>query len=344
MNSGQATFTSATADFETAVRARDAHASGVAFGRLQETFQTADDGELAAVAPRLAALAPEVPLGPRSVVAVVVGAAVERGADPAACAPNVLAGLGEALAAAEEFTARWAATGGGDLPDPQRTNPEDAVFDRVGQPATEAWWTLPQWEMAAVAVLNHKAVRQAVPDRSALIDAAERLGDATGGGLKYLRYMLAVLDDEPLVVLHRPTGTGYRLRISGLGDNFQLHTLLAAELVGGGHLPGEAPAAPAAAVCRDASPGTPAPDTTGSFDLAAADGTVIWNEGIPADIPPVDGVRVLVLDPPSYVRSWPAGRLFAGMPGEVALEAVLPPAEVAAWLARTSERPAAEVG
>ncbi|BBA96262.1 hypothetical protein RVR_1476 [Actinacidiphila reveromycinica] len=292
------------------------------------------------MAPRLAEFLPEVPLGPRAVVAVVIGAAVERGADPVVCAPTVLAGVGEALAGAEEFAARWAATGGGDLPDPERTDPEDAVFDRVGQPATEAWWTLPQWEMAAVAVLNHKPVRVALADRTALIDAAERVGDATGGGLKYLRYMLAVLDDEPLVVLHRGTGTGYRVRISGLGDNFQLHTLLAGELVGGGHVPGDAPEAAAVAACRSGASGAPgtegALDTTGSFDLAAADGTRVWNEGIPADIPAVEGVRVLVLDPPSYARAWSAGRLFSHMPGELVLEAVLPAEEAAGWLARTA--------
>ncbi|WP_329371088.1 hypothetical protein OG896_32595 [Streptomyces sp. NBC_00669] len=333
MNSGQATFSSAVADFEAAVRARDSQASGDAFGLLQQTFHDADDAELAAVAPRLATLLPEVPPGPRSVVAVVIGAAVERGADPLACAPTVLAGVGEALAGAEEFTTRWAATGGGDLPDPEHSDPEDAVFDRVGQPATEAWWTLPQWEMAAVAVLNHKPVRLALPDRAALIDAAERVGDATGGGLKYLRYMLAVLDDEPLVVLHRESGTGYRVRISGLGDNFQLHTLLAGELVGGGHVPGTAPSDLAVAVCRA---GTGDTDTTGSFNLVAPDGTWIWNEGIPADIPVVDGVRLLVLDPPPYERAWPAGRLFSNMPGDLVLEAALPASEAAEWLAKTA--------
>ncbi|SEG56060.1 hypothetical protein SAMN05216223_106249 [Actinacidiphila yanglinensis] len=333
MNSGQAPFSTAVADFEAAVRARDSQASGDAFALLQQTFQGADDTELAAVAPRLAALLPEVPAGPRSVVAVVVGAAVERGADPVGCAPTVLAALGEALAGAEEFVARWEATGGGDLPDPEKSDPQDEVFDRVGQPATEAWWTLPQWEMAAVAVLNHKAVRLAVADRAALVDAAERVGDATGGGLKYLRYMLAVLDDEPLVVLHRETGTGYRVRISGLGDNFQLHTLLAGELVGGGHVPGVAPSEQAVAVCRSATGDT---DTTGSFNLVAPDGTWIWNEGIPADIPVVDGVRLLVLDPPPYERAWPAGRLFSQMPGELVLEGPLGSDEAASWLARTS--------
>jgi hypothetical protein len=39
--------------------------------------------------------------------------------------------------------------------------------------------------------------------------------------------------------------------------------------------------------------------TTGSFDLVGVDGELIWNEGRPADIPVVDGVRLVVLDPPT---------------------------------------------
>ncbi len=34
--------------------------------------------------------------------------------------------------------------------------------------------------------------------------------------------MMQVLDDEPILVLHPGKGKGYRVRISGLADNFQL--------------------------------------------------------------------------------------------------------------------------
>lgn len=331
---GRATFADAVADFESAVLARDSEASEQAFDRLQQTFQGADDAGLATAAPRLAALLPHVPPGPRAIVAVVIGACVERGADAMACAPAVLAALAETLLGAEEFVERWATTGGGELPDPEQGDPDDEVFTRVGPEAAQAWWTLPQWEMAAVAVLNQRAVRVALTGRDRLVGLARRVAEATDGGLKYLVYALLVLDDEPLIVLHRPSGTGYRMRMTGLGDNFQLHTLLAAELVGGGHVPGQAPTAEAVAVCRDA-PGQV--HTVGSFNLAAPDGTWIWNEGTPADIPFVDGVRLLVLDPPPYERSWPAGRFFPGMPGELALEQVMSAAEARDWLAKVAE-------
>ncbi|MEU6319156.1 hypothetical protein [Streptomyces sp. NPDC047009] len=40
--------------------------------------------------------------------------------------------------------------------------------------------------------------------------------------LKRLVYAPAVLDDDRLVVLHRPSGTRFEVRIGGIGDNVQL--------------------------------------------------------------------------------------------------------------------------
>ena len=45
--------------------------------------------------------------------------------------------------------------------------------------------------------------------------------------------LLEVLDDEPLIVVDRATGAACEVTISGIGDNFQLHTLLAATLIPG---------------------------------------------------------------------------------------------------------------
>jgi hypothetical protein len=76
--------------------------------------------------------------------------------------------------------------------------------------------------------------------------------------------------------------------------------------------------------------------TTGAFNLVGADGTWIWNEGTPSDIGVVDGVRLLVLDPPPYRRGWPAGRFFPKMPGDLVLERVLGEREAADWLAKVA--------
>ncbi|GGU59313.1 hypothetical protein FHX79_111638 [Streptomyces cavourensis] len=358
----KAGFGGAVADFEAAVVAQDAKRSGKAFIRLQETFGRAKETELFAGGPRLAAVLEQVPPSPRAVVAVLVGACVERGADAERCAPGVLAGLRAALEGAVAFGEAWAATGGGAFPVPDDGEPGEEIVGRTGFGAAVGWWTLSQWEMAAVALLNHRAVRAGLGGeavRAGLDAEAVRAGldeKAAGGGrgellrlltaveqasgqeLRCLSYALQVLDDEPLVVLHRPSATGYLLRLSGIGDNFQLLTLLADALIGGGHVAGRAPSPQEVAVCRE-TPGQV--ETAGSFELVAPDGGRLWNEGTPADIPVVDGVRLLVLDEPSYTRSWPAGRFFPGMRGDLILERALEPEETERWFARVS--PAGEL-
>ncbi|MYR94344.1 MULTISPECIES: hypothetical protein [unclassified Streptomyces] len=331
----KAGFGGAVADFEAAVVAQDAKRSGKAFVRLQETFGQAKETELLNGGPRLAAVLEQVPPGPRAVVAVLVGACVERGADPERCAPGVRAGLRAALEGAAAFAEAWAATGGGAFPVPDAGEPGEEIVGRTGFDAAVGWWTLRQWEMAAVALLNHRAVRAGVGggDREELLRLLATVEEASGQQFRSLGYALQVLDDEPLVALHRTSGTGYALRFFGIGDNFQLHTLLADALIGGGHVAGYAPSPQEAAVCRE-TPGQV--DTAGSFDLTAPDGAPIWNEGNPAEIPVVDGVRLLVLDEPSYRRSWPAGRFFPGMRGDVILERALEPEEAERWFAHVA--------
>ncbi|MGW1466380.1 hypothetical protein ACWCPT_18780 [Streptomyces sp. NPDC002308] len=340
----KARFAAAVADFESAVGAQDGKRSGAAFVRLQKAVGPAADAELHDGGPRLAALLPDVPPGPRSVAAMVVGACVERGADAGRCAPGVLAGLRTALTSAAEFARLWSATGGGDFPEPGTGEPDDASLARTGFEPAIGWWTLPEWEMAAVALLADPAVRASAGyagERDTLLRLTGEVAEASGDSFTCLVHMLQVLDDEPLVVLDRATGSGYALRMTGLGDNFQLHTLLADALIGGGHLTGHAPGPEEAAVCRDA-PGQV--HTTGSFNLVAPDGTWIWNEGTPSDIPLVDGVRLLVLDPPPYARSWPAGRFFPRMRGDLVLERVLGPDETARWFTRVSPAAGAPAG
>lgn len=332
---GRQRFIEAVEGFEAAVRNRDGNGSQRGFQELHRSFTGAGGREIAEGGERLAALLPELPYGPRGLVAVIVGACVERGADAQRCAPAVFAGLAEALEAAGEFCERWEASGGGDFPEADDADPDPGIVERVGHRAALGWWTLPKWEMASVAMLNHREVRTGLDgaDRAALFDALGVVEKAAGHDFKCLGYALLVLDDEPLVALDRPSGTGYALRMTGIGDNFQLHTLLADVLIGGGHLAGRAPSAKEVAVCRDAPGQVP---TTGSFNLATPDGSWVWNEGTPVDIPVVDGVRLLVLDPPPYERGWPAGRFFPGMTGDLVLERVLGAEETARWFARVS--------
>ncbi|MFE4604975.1 hypothetical protein ACFRKE_29410 [Kitasatospora indigofera] len=338
---------------EAAVAAEDSAAFEAACRDLQQAIGRAEPVELRSAGPRLAGMLAAVPPWPRAYLAVMTGACVENGADPVACSGPILAGVREALEGALRFAETWErAAGDRELPEPEGdADPDEATELLLGgadpdtpeardvRRAVTAWWTLHLWEMAAVAVLSHAAVRRAAAaagTTAGLLALADRYAGAHHE-LKCLTYAAATLDEEPLLVLDRPSGTGYLMRMSGVVDNFQLHTLLAHVLIGGRHLAGEAPERAAVEVCRaEDLPPERRPHTTGSFNLLAPDGSWIWNEGTPSDIPVVDGVRTLVLDPPPYRRSWPAGRFIPGIPGDLVMVRVLTAGESAAALAKVS--------
>src|SRR5207253_5340017 len=78
--------------------------------------------------------------------------------------------------------------------------------------------------------------------------------DAALGGASFLTKILRVLDDEPLLVLHPGERKGYRLKMSGVGTNFELFILLADAVIGdprAGWLPGEKADPDLVASCRD---------------------------------------------------------------------------------------------
>lgn len=329
-------FLAAVEDFEAAVQAKDANAAEPAFEQLTACFGQARNTELRAAGPLLAALLDEVPPGPRAVVAVMTGSCVERGADPLACAPAVFASALDAFEQAAVFCERWTAFGFGKLPGHEGEGLGEAEAERVGFEPVVAWQAAPRFEMACVAMLNSPRVRREFSERDRLRAAVTRVSELSGEPFKCLDYALAVLDDAPLVALDRATGAGFAVRISGIGDNVQLHTLLADTLIGQGLVAGEAPSAEAVACCRD-QPGTV--PTTGFFDLVGADGRPVRHEGRPADIPVLDGVRVVVLDRLLSPRTWPTGRFFPGMAGRLNYERALPPRESAALLGRVA-RPA----
>jgi len=215
--------------------------------------------------------------------------------------------------------------------------------DAAALALAEAWFTGNAWVQPVLFLSQRKDVRAGLPGRDRLLAATEAVARQLNAA-HWLHGLLLVLDDEPLVVLHRPTGRGYRVTISGLGDNFQLHTLLAAHLIGEesrGMIPGKPPTPAEIAAASDGDL-TPPGGIKGNFNLADAYGAWIWNEGRPADIPRLDGSRVVVLDPPAYVRTWNAGRAYPLMRPGVTVDEILPEAEAARWLSVV--KPAARLG
>ncbi|MDX8036618.1 hypothetical protein SK803_41035 [Lentzea sp. BCCO 10_0856] len=183
------------------------------------------------------------------------------------------------------------------------------------------------WEGALVLPVQHEDIRAHLPHRDRLLAAVP--SDT------WLHGLLLVLDLEPLLVLHPASGQGFEVTIGGLGDNFQLHTLLAYRLVPS-LIPGEPPPqswVEAASVGQDLEP---AGGIRGQFELSGGFGETIWNEGRPCDIPVFEGRRVVVLGVPSCARSWNAGRLYPMMTPMVDVTRVLPSDEAASWLAKVS--------
>ncbi|MEU1529950.1 hypothetical protein [Streptomyces fagopyri] len=70
------------------------------------------------------------------------------------------------------------------------------------------------------------------------------------------------------------------------------------------------------------------------FRLFDGKGTYISPEGVPADIEPLDGTRVLILHPPNGNYALSLGRVFEHMTPALRLDRILEPAETEYWLAR----------
>ncbi|GAA4962209.1 hypothetical protein GCM10023205_27410 [Yinghuangia aomiensis] len=337
----------AVVSLEAGLEARDVGAITGAINALLAALPHSDQEDASAAVPRLTELLPHIPPWLEGMLAVIIGACVELGAEPVVCAPAVLDSARGGLRRTADFPARWAAAGGGVPPIPESAIqiPEWAVEQLGGADASEAdilslmaWWQVEQWELATVAMLTHRPIRDGLAERAQFRSEAERVALLGRGDLLSMRHIVRMLDDEPLLVLHRPTRTAYRMRMSGLGDLWQLQTLLGDVLIGGGHVAGAAPDPVAVGLARDMpfGPGVPAPAAMASapFTLADADGREVPADGCPDDIPPVDGVRVLVLYSARRPGTWPAGRLFPNVPGSLVLDEALSEPEAAAWFAK----------
>ena len=312
------------------------------------TPQAAPDDVQDALA-RLASILATIRFGRGVDLAGLAGAMTDYGPLPRELLPVLVRRATEVMELAARFAAIYRA-GGQDLPNPEDPSLIEQVFTRLrdiqGDPTealAEAWFTGNGWVQPVLYLSQRKDVRAVLPERSRLLAATEAVAEQLNTA-HWLRGLLLVLDDEELIVLHRPTGRGFRVVISGIGDNFQLHTLLAASLIGDesrGLIPGERPSPVEIAAASDGEPAPP-DHIRGSFNLVDAYGAWIWNEGRPVDIPRLEGTRVVVIDPPPYGRSWNAGRAYPLMRPDVTVDEVLPAAEAARWLSMV--QPAARYG
>ena len=333
----------------------DLDAAESAYAEFNARLPESDPAELAAAIDVVASRLESLSLSEGQQLALIGGRLVEQGAPAVplmrAVEPKVIDGLMWAAI----FPRGWeAASYGAPLPDPEddevivedvldqlmRNLAHAEMTEEEANSLTEAWFSVGSWMQAMVAAAQPTDGRRAMVSKDEVIDALAPIYEDYSeqfSAAYWLNGLLLVLDDEPLIVLHRASGSGYRVTIGGIGDNFQLHTLLADRLVGNagsGLIYDVRPEPEWVAAADTGADLEPAGGIDGQFDLIDAYGDMILNEERPYDIPELDGVRVVVLDPLPHPRNWNAGRVYASMPPTVRLDEIMPAAEAAQWLER----------
>nr|WP_052478010.1 hypothetical protein [Kibdelosporangium sp. MJ126-NF4]CEL15381.1 hypothetical protein [Kibdelosporangium sp. MJ126-NF4]CTQ95580.1 hypothetical protein [Kibdelosporangium sp. MJ126-NF4] len=338
-------------DLERSVRHQDDSAYDSAYDSVYnnaiaavwDAAQRSTHGELDDALSRIAALLGDLPVDAAGRLPVLGGALVELGGAPGPLVPMIVAGLVDTLRRAGTLIETWPQSQ--ERPDFDGSAYDETVRVLAGVHSEQdahaiafAWYALGAWSAPAIAVLQNADVRVALPNRDVLTELVGGIGPLRED-LGFLVELLEVLDNEPFIVLHRASGQGYELTVSGVSGNFQLQTLLAATLVGAerdGLIPGTPPDPVWVAAATDGDP-SPQGGVSGQFNLVDHAGSWIWGEGRPADIPLLDGHRVVLLEPLPYPRSWSPGRLFDRMRPTVQLDRILPSVEVATWLTRLSQ-------
>jgi hypothetical protein len=321
------------------------------FDRLFAESRGLPPDELTAAVGELAQLLAYRPEGVFARLALVAGAYVEWGGSPLALAETAPACTLVTLRLRARFSELWPVAGGG-RPEPgadqapamgELTGVFRAAAGRLGLSEREAsavafaWFDAGHWVNLMITAMGHREFRDAAGLLPEIGQAAAQLGDSVPRA-HWLPGLVQVLDDDPIVVIDHTTGRGYRLTMSGVGDNFQLHTLLADRLIGDpahGLLAGEAPAPAWVAAATMAPPQRPIEDTIQRrFRLFDGTGAYIYPEGRPADIPLLDGIRVIVLHPPRGNYRWVGGRTYEHMAPALTLDHIMTPEEADAWGAR----------
>lgn len=334
----------------------DPDAAPARAGELLEVALRAGPEALAAT---LDALADDIgrdsPTLPSS--ALLAGALVERGGPVAGVAAALLPKLGawveRSVSALELVLASQ--------PAPERE-------DDLGDDGDLAWVdaqlladpTQPHWHLLHELRAPCAALLGASPEwrhRLASLLPALTVLEPYHEGAAWLRRLLAVLDDEPVVVLHVAERRGYRCRMSGIASNFDLFVLLVDALGGDtaeGWLDVPAPPPEAIACLCGGGPQNPGvnvecPWNVYTFEGLAEDRTLpepgdysaapswVWGDGEPCEIPPFEGTRVLLLGPPSYPRMIGVERTFSTLRASLQAEQ-LSGSDTAAYIERVARR------
>jgi hypothetical protein len=291
-------------------------------------------------------------------VALCCGGLVERGADPEIMREVVVERLGAILPNAAAFaTAALELAAAENAAAEAADNDPVALVDEYGNSVAQqqprlawAWTATDLFGRAAIAMLARSKIgRQAARQDGQFMGGLARLAPVQPLA-DWLGQLLAILDDEEILVLHPALGRGYQVSISGVVDNFQLHTLLAGALLGdpaSGWLPGQPPAANVVAAARGepltgknptmhavfSLVGWRGLNAAGQLSASATAAHQVAGEGTPSDIETFEGRRVILLGPPPAL-TWTADARFPGLVAELQVLEKMDTPSVQVWLGR----------
>lgn len=295
---------------------------------------------------------------PAALMSLVCGALVEQGADGTIVLDAMLTRAAPILREAAAFAAYCHAKGQEKNSGSQDDREVDFIELYGAEVAPEhpneamAWDALDLIYMPLIAMLSQSSqARRMAKQHERYAPALEvyiNTALISHKGADWLWKMQQVLDDEELIVIHEGEGKGFKVRMGGIADNFHLHDLLAQNLIGNSVEGLLSESMLSGHVHNDGEGVWDMVNWTGLRDASRASSDEannwsksehwIWGEGVPADIKSFEGVRVILLEPPSYARTWnPSQNSFCNMQATLEVEEVLSPDAVQDYLKRMTQ-------
>ncbi len=330
------------------VRAKDREL-GDAFNEALAVFDPDDTKAVKSAIGHLdAGLAKAKDARAEEILRLAVGVLVEGGASPAIAWPTAERGLAEAIATAKKYA--QAALDQEDTP-----SIRDAI-EWAGTPLQEkmpreyaAWRSLKSRALVAIACLSAspKLRLRLQKTRAELIEAMAPL-EHDVEPLLFLRQLMRVLPDQTMLIIHPEQRRGLRVVVKEVTTNMELMVLLHAAVLGDpkkGFIDGRRPNQKAikALEYRQNAPASPVEVTVpffwSSWRALRPDGTLpdandqrptngVGFEGVPLEILPFKGERVLLLTKPIMPRTMYVEGSFEALAPSVTVKEKLSRAEV----------------
>ena len=280
----------------------------------------------------------QAPIDRAAVASLVVGTLVESGAAANLAAPMLFRALPKVLEHANAFKQRLH----------KAESEEIAQIAEIAPAEAAAWHTLELWCQPAIAVL----ARDAELRRRALSSPLRAQLDLLRSSNKCAAHLWKLIQapiNESVLVLAPEKGLGFELRISGISDNFQLHTLLAHALRKHASLVPNPPAAEIVAVAQG--------EGLQRIELReqARWGLFSWRalrsdlrlppepelsehaysaQDLPNEFETFNAKKVVLLGPSVLSERWAVSRTFGPLHASVILDRELDADEVQSWLGR----------